>query len=176
MLQDNLFVSRCCLEYRSWGLNIFRATFFDIGWYSATLTKTRNLFLKYINFICLKIIGFYILHQNHRAIILSFQNIECFCYNSIPIQHRRLDAPEHSPDKYSPEQDKLSSWQVPSLARQAESAPGGTKNQFYANDKILHENLLPFNFFTLYCFERRYISTYQSEKLSRQDVNQQSII
>lgn len=116
------------------------------------------------------------MHQNHRAIILSFLNIDCFCYNSIPIQHRRLDAPEHSPDKYSPEQDKLSSWQVPSLARQAESAPDETKNQFYANDKILHENLLPFNFCTLYCLDRRYISTYQSEKLSRQDVNQQSII
>lgn len=42
---------------------------------------------------------------------------------NIPLQHRRLDAPEHSPDTYSPEQDKLSSWQVPPSSRQAESSP-----------------------------------------------------
>lgn len=72
-------------------------------------------------------------------------NIDYVYYNSIlePIQHRRLDAPEHSPDTYSPEQDNLSSWQVPSLARQAESAPVRTKNQFYVNDKIIASKSSP---------------------------------
>lgn len=56
------------------------------------------------------------------------------------MQHRRLDAPEHSPDTYSPEQDKLSSWQVPPSSRHAESSPV----------KIKTESMSIFNYLTVY--------------------------